>query len=89
MGMLRDYDRECPDRMRSLHNFLAFSAYAGKIMQSDFLIDRSVGVLDLLQAELFPGGENAGQELARQVALNALEGAGPMLYLAHARTIRD
>jgi hypothetical protein len=54
MDLLRDYDRECPDRMRSLHNFLAFSGYAGKIVPSDFLIDRSVSVLDLLKAELFP-----------------------------------
>lgn len=54
MDLLRDYDRECPDCMRSLHNFLAFSGYAGKIVPSEFLIDRSVSVLDLLQAELFP-----------------------------------
>ena len=40
--------------MRSLHNFLAYSGYAGKIVPSDFPIDRSVEVLDLLQAELFP-----------------------------------
>jgi hypothetical protein len=36
IDMLRDYDRECPDRMRSLHNFLAFSGYAGKIVPSEF-----------------------------------------------------
>ena len=54
MELLRDYDRECPDRMRSLHNFLAYSGYAKKILPSEFLIDRSVEVLDLLKAELFP-----------------------------------
>lgn len=54
MQLLRDYDRECPDRMRSLHNFLAFSDYARKIVPSKFLLDRSISVLDLLQAELFP-----------------------------------
>ncbi|MGY4512115.1 hypothetical protein [Bradyrhizobium sp. USDA 3650] len=54
MQLLRDYDRECPDRMRSLHNYLAYSEYGKKILPSEFLIDRSVEVLDLLQAELFP-----------------------------------
>lgn len=55
--LLDDYARQCPDRMRSLHNFLAFSDYAGKIVPSEFLIDRSVAVLDLLQAELFPDAD--------------------------------
>jgi hypothetical protein len=52
--LLEDYSRECPDRMRSLHNYLAFSDYAKKIMPSGFLIDASIGILDLLQKELFP-----------------------------------
>jgi len=52
--LLEDYSRECPDRMRSLHNYLAFSDYAKKIIPSDFLIDATMGILELLQRELFP-----------------------------------
>jgi len=52
--LLEDYSRECPDRMRSLHNYLVYSDYANKIMPSDFLIDASMGILDLLRKELFP-----------------------------------
>jgi hypothetical protein len=56
-GLLEDYSRECPDRMRSLHNFIAFSAYAPKIKPSDFLIDASKDILDVLIKELFPGAK--------------------------------
>ena len=32
--LLDDYAQECPDRVRSLHNFIAFSAYGPKILPS-------------------------------------------------------
>jgi len=35
--LLGDYSRECEDRMRSLHNFIAFSGYASKIVPSPAL----------------------------------------------------
>jgi hypothetical protein len=54
-GILEDYSNECPDRMRSLNNYMTFSAYAAKIKPSDFLIDASKGILDVLVKELFPG----------------------------------
>ncbi len=57
VDLLEDYSRECPDRMRSLHNFIAFSAYAGKIRPSDFLMEASIGVHDVLIRELFPKAE--------------------------------
>jgi hypothetical protein len=52
--LLEDYSRECPDRMRSLHNFIAFSDYGAKIKPSDFLMDASIGIHDVLIRELFP-----------------------------------
>jgi hypothetical protein len=52
--LLEDYSRECPDRMRSLHNFIAFSGYGAKIRPSDFLMDASIGIHDVLIRELFP-----------------------------------
>ena len=55
--LLEDYSRECPDRMRSLHNFIAFSKYAAKIRPSDFLMDASIGIHDVLIRELFPKAE--------------------------------
>lgn len=52
--LLGDYERECPDRMRSLHNHIAFSDFGKKILPSTELIDRSVEILDVLKAQLFP-----------------------------------
>jgi hypothetical protein len=43
--------------MRSLHNYMAFSDYAKKIMPSNFLIDASIGILDVLRKELFRSAE--------------------------------
>lgn len=57
VDLLEDYSRECPDRMRSLHNFIAFSPYAAKIMPSDFLMEASIGIHDVLIRELFPKAE--------------------------------
>lgn len=55
VDLLEDYSSECPDRMRSLHNYyIAFSQYAAKIRPSDFLIDASIGIHDVLLRELFP-----------------------------------
>jgi hypothetical protein len=57
VDLLEDYSRECPDRMRSLHNFIAFSTYASKIRPSDFLMEASIGIHDVLIRELFPKAE--------------------------------
>lgn len=57
VDLLEDYSRECPDRMRSLHNFIAFSPYAAKIRPSDFLMEASIGIHDVLIRELFPKAE--------------------------------
>jgi hypothetical protein len=61
VSLLEDYSRECPDRMRSMHNYITFSAYAAKIKPSDFLIDASKGILDVIIKELFPGAKPAGE----------------------------
>ena len=54
LDLLADYSRECPDRMRSLHNYTVYSPYAQKIVPSDFLIQSSTKVLEVLKDELFP-----------------------------------
>lgn len=51
--LLEDYSRECPDRMRSLHNYMVFSDYSTKITPSNFLIDASTDILEVLRQELF------------------------------------
>jgi len=56
-NLLADYSRECPDRMRSLHNFIAFSDYGPKIERNDFLMEASIGIHDLLIRELFPAAK--------------------------------
>jgi hypothetical protein len=56
--LLEDYSRDCPDRMRSLHNYIAFTKYAAKIRPSDFLMDASIGIHDVLLRELFPKPES-------------------------------
>jgi hypothetical protein len=38
--LLADYDSACPDRVRSLNNFIALSSYADKIHPSANLIVR-------------------------------------------------
>ena len=53
-NLLADYSRECPDRMRSLHNFIALSDYGPKIERNEFLMEASIGIHDLLIRELFP-----------------------------------
>jgi len=54
--LLRDYTRECPDRLRSLHNFIAFSRYGGTIYQSSYLTKKTGELLKRTQEALFPGG---------------------------------
>ena len=65
--LLAEYSCECPDRVRSLHNYMAYSEYARLVVPSDFLINASTGILDVLRQELFPGWTrrcsiNKGQE---------------------------
>jgi hypothetical protein len=55
--LLDDYARECPDRVRSLHNFIAFSTYGPKILPSPSLIEASTGIIDALRQELFPDSQ--------------------------------
>jgi hypothetical protein len=52
-----DYARECPDRVRSLHNFIVFSDHASKILPSRSLIDASANIIKTLVAELFLDGQ--------------------------------
>jgi hypothetical protein len=53
--LLAAYSRECPDRLRSLHNFIAYSEFGKKILPNSYLMESSQEALQLLQRELFPG----------------------------------
>ena len=57
VGLLAAYSRECPDRLRSLHNFIAYSEFGKKILPSSYLMQTSEEILRLLQDALFPGVE--------------------------------
>ena len=52
--LLNDYSLECPDRLRSLHNFIAFTNYGTKILPSPSLISASIEMMTRLHQELFP-----------------------------------
>lgn len=51
--LLASYTRECPDRMRSLHNFIAFPEFGKMIEPSDFLFDASIEAHNVLIREFF------------------------------------
>jgi hypothetical protein len=57
---LRDYDEECPDRMRSFGNFLARSKYAKLIKPSEHVMHQSDELLEQVQRSLFPGTQCGG-----------------------------
>jgi hypothetical protein len=52
--LLASYTRECPDRMRSLHNFIVYSEFGQKIQPSEFLKEASLKLHDVLMREFFP-----------------------------------
>jgi hypothetical protein len=54
--LLKDYTRECPDRMRSLHQFMATSAYAARLKPSQRVRDASEEVMRRIRTNLFPDG---------------------------------
>lgn len=52
--LLEDYTRACPDRVRSLHNYIAYSEYVDKMKPSNELINISSDLIIHAQRELFP-----------------------------------
>jgi hypothetical protein len=54
--LLKDYTRECPDRMRSLHQFMATSSYAARLKPSQRVRDASEELMDRIRTSLFPHG---------------------------------
>ena len=54
--LLKDYTRECPDRMRSLHQFMATSSYAARLKPSQRVRDASEELMHRIQRNLFPQG---------------------------------
>jgi hypothetical protein len=52
--LLADYSRECPDRLRSLHNYIAFSDYGAKVLPSGELIKSSMDLIQRVQQQFFP-----------------------------------
>lgn len=51
---LESYDRACPDRMISFHDFLAVSPYRRELRANDRLASRCLELLEQCQARLFP-----------------------------------
>ncbi len=54
--LLCDYTRECPDRMRSLHQFMATSSYAAKLRASKRVLEASELLMRRMRDGLFPKG---------------------------------
>ena len=52
--LLDDYNRDCPDRVRSLHNYIAHSTYGQKIEPSEQLKRNSFELAANVHRELFP-----------------------------------
>lgn len=52
--LLQDYTRECPDRMRSLHQFMATSSYAARLKPSQRVRDASEELMRRMRTNLFP-----------------------------------
>ncbi len=53
--MLSDYSRECPDRMRSLHNFALYSPkYQAKMLANTRLMEKATELMAQVQCRLFP-----------------------------------
>jgi hypothetical protein len=59
--LLCDYTRDCPDRMRSLHQFMATSSYATKLKCSRRVITAAEELSRRMKAGLFPKGPTAGE----------------------------
>jgi hypothetical protein len=55
--LLRDYSHECPDRLRSLHNFIAFSPYGTRMYRNRHLAGKTAEILKRTQEALFPSAE--------------------------------
>jgi hypothetical protein len=53
--LLADYTAACPDRLRSLHNYIVYSPYGPKIQPSADLIRSSGELIDRVQKQFFPG----------------------------------
>lgn len=57
LDCLRDYASACPDRLTSLHNFLAASSYRAHLRYNAWLAERATELLDRTMRRLFPGHE--------------------------------
>jgi len=55
LDCLRDYARACPDRLTSLHNFVASSSYRAHLRHNAWLAERATELLDRTMKRLFPG----------------------------------
>ena len=53
--LLSDYSHECPDRMRSLHNFIQYSSkYQAKMLANTTLTEKATELMAQVQGRLFP-----------------------------------
>jgi len=51
---LADYSRDCPDRLRSLHNFVALSHYRNRMFRNENLTAKAADIIRRCKNALFP-----------------------------------
>lgn len=51
---LADYSRSCPDRLKSLHDFIAYSPYAKLFRHNQTMVDKGLEILRRTREALFP-----------------------------------
>jgi hypothetical protein len=61
------YSRRHPDRMRSVHDFMARSEFAEKIRPSQIVRDESERFMDIVKAELFPPKPQEGSVSSQDI----------------------
>lgn len=64
MDFLAAYTRDCGDRVQSVHNYMALSGYAKKIVPSRHLMESSIEIIGVLESELFAKSAPESDETA-------------------------
>lgn len=59
-GLLADYSRSCPDRLMSLHSFIAFSKYGQQMRHNRSIAAKGLEILRKSQEAIFPTDSCAG-----------------------------
>ena len=55
--LFSDYSHTCPDRIVSLHNYIATSSYSKKMFHNQWLAGKAMELLDKSLRTVFPGND--------------------------------